>query len=197
MESTPGKVSTFRFTAIVEQSNQKTVSTDKYDEQQQPTGSRKPAADLLILVAEDNHINQKVVRRLLDPLDCRVDMVENGLDAIAAVTRTPYDLVLMDVQMPKMDGPTATAKIRSLPDPVGAIPVIALTANAVHGDRKRYLAMGMTDSFHSPSIIWRYTAQSLAAPTQPCSKSRNPRSPGCRITTARHYRRKPPLPSMI
>ena len=150
VESTPGKGSTFWFTAIVEQSNQENVSTDKYDEQQQPTASRKPAADLLILVAEDNHINQKVVRRLLDPLDCRVDMVENGLDAIAAVTRTPYDLVLMDVQMPKMDGPTATAKIRSLPDPVGAIPVIALTANAMHGDRKPYLAMGMTDYISKP-----------------------------------------------
>jgi len=57
-------------------------------------------------------MNKKVVRRLLDPLDCRVVMVEKGLDAIAAVTRISYDLVSMNVQMPQMDGPTATAKIR-------------------------------------------------------------------------------------
>jgi signal transduction histidine kinase/DNA-binding NarL/FixJ family response regulator len=150
VESALGKGSTFWFTAIVEQGNQEIVSADKVDEQYQPTAPGKPAADLLILVAEDNHINQKVVRHLLEPLDCRVDIVENGLDAVAAVTRTSYDLVLMDVQMPKMDGPTATAKIRSLPAPVSSIPVIALTANAMQGDRERYLAMGMTDYISKP-----------------------------------------------
>jgi len=56
----------------------------------------------------------------------------------------------MDLQMPKMDGPTATAKIRSLPDPGGLIPVIALTTNAMHGDPRRYLAMGMTDYISKP-----------------------------------------------
>ena len=159
VKSAPGKGSIFWFTAIVEQGNQETASADNDDDRHQPTASGKPAADLLILVAEDNHINQKVVRHLLEPLECRVHFVENGLDAVAAVTRTSYDLVLMDVQMPKMDGPTATAKIRSLPGPVGSIPVIALTANAMHGDRERYLEAGMTDYISKPiDLLALYSA---------------------------------------
>ena len=105
---------------------------------------------LRILLAEDNDINRKVVVWLLAPLKCQLDEVTTGLEAIAAVTRSPYDLVLMDVQMPEMDGLTAAEKIRALPGAVAAIPIIALTANAMQGDRERYLAAGMNGYVAKP-----------------------------------------------
>jgi signal transduction histidine kinase/CheY-like chemotaxis protein len=150
VESAPDQGSIFWFTAVVEPGDQTAGSMENTIEHHQPAKPSKDTAELRILVAEDNRINQKVVRSLLAPLACHVDMVDNGLEALAAVTRNSYDLVLMDVQMPEMDGPTATATIRSLPDPVGALPVIALTANAMHGDRERYLAAGMTDYLSKP-----------------------------------------------
>jgi CheY-like chemotaxis protein len=105
---------------------------------------------LRVLVAEDNHVNQMVVTALLGRLGHRAEVVGNGIEAIDALMRTPYDLVLMDVQMPEMDGPTATQRIRSLPGAVARVPIIALTANAMSGDRERYLALGMTDYVTKP-----------------------------------------------
>jgi CheY-like chemotaxis protein len=151
VRSKSGEGSTFWFTAIAEPGAQQAASTTNDDgERDRTTVTGKETKNMRILVAEDNPINQKVVRRLLKPLDCQLDKVENSLEAVAAVARTSYDLILMDVQMPEMDGPTAAGKIRSLPDPVGAIPIIVLTANAMHGDRERYLAAGMTDYVSKP-----------------------------------------------
>jgi CheY-like chemotaxis protein len=96
-----------------------------------------------ILLAEDNAINQKIVAHLLAPLNYTLDIVNNGLEAVAAVTRSPYDLVLIDIQMPEIDGVMATAKIRSLPGPVCDIPIIAMTANAMQGNREKYLGAVM------------------------------------------------------
>ena len=103
-----------------------------------------------ILLAEDNFINQQVVAGLISPLECELDIVENGVEAVAAVTRKSYGLVLMDVNMPEMDGLEATRKIRLLPEPRGSIPIIAVTANTVEGDRARCLAAGMTDYIAKP-----------------------------------------------
>ncbi len=105
---------------------------------------------LRILVAEDNHVNQAVLRAMLVQTGHRIDMVANGSEAVSAAMRLPYDLVLMDIQMPEMDGITATRKIRDLPGPVGQVPIIALTANAMKGDRERYLEAGMTDYVSKP-----------------------------------------------
>ncbi len=77
-------------------------------------------------------------------------MVANGSEAVSAVIRVPYDLVLMDIQMPEMDGMTATRKIRDLSSEVGRIPIIALTANAMKGDREKYIEAGMTDYVSKP-----------------------------------------------
>ena len=121
-----------------------------------------------ILLAEDNPINQEVAAAMLEKLGLRADMVANGEDALKAISNSAYDLVLMDVQMPVMDGLTAAKEIRKkeLEKPHGAqdcfdhshLPIIAMTANAIQGDREDCLEAGMDDYLQKP-----VTPQALAA----------------------------------
>jgi CheY-like chemotaxis protein len=106
---------------------------------------------LRVLVAEDNKVNQAVVKLMLEKLGCRVDIVANGLEAVEAVRLAPYDVVFMDVQMPEMDGLAATAAIRgsNLPDRRD-VWITALTANAFEDDYRRCLAVGMNDLVAKP-----------------------------------------------
>ncbi len=87
---------------------------------------------------------------MLEKTDHDIDYVNNGLEAVAAALRTPYDLVFMDVQMPEMDGVAAMQKIREMPGAMAQVPIIALTANAMIGDRENYLSAGMTDYITKP-----------------------------------------------
>jgi len=112
---------------------------------------RTPALPLHILLAEDNKINQKYAVALLEKAGHCVDVVENGLQAVDAVRRKDYDVVLMDVQMPELDGIGATREIRAFPRPRCAVPIIALTANAMTGAEKQYLEAGM-DAYVSKPI---------------------------------------------
>ncbi len=105
---------------------------------------------LRILVAEDNAVNQLVAQTMLTKAGHDVVVVENGREAVEAVQESKFDVVLMDVQMPEMDGPTATIKIRQLPKPVSEICIIALTANAMAGHREEYLSVGMDDYVTKP-----------------------------------------------
>ncbi|MGQ9865556.1 MAG: ATP-binding protein, partial [Pseudanabaenaceae cyanobacterium] len=117
-----------------------------------PTAAPIPAnGRLRILVAEDSLTNQKVILRQLSRLGHRADVVSNGFEAIAAVQAVLYDLVLMDCQMPELDGYEATKRIRQLPPPIGTIPIVALTANASAADRNHCLAVGM-DCYQSKPI---------------------------------------------
>jgi GAF domain-containing protein/DNA-binding response OmpR family regulator len=106
---------------------------------------------LKILLAEDNAVNQKLALRLLQQMGYRADMVANGLEAVAAIKRQKYDVILMDIQMPEMDGLDATRAIRQLQ--VAQPRIIAMTANAMQGDREMCLAAGMDDYISKPIHI--------------------------------------------
>lgn len=103
-----------------------------------------------VLLAEDNPVNQRIVIRLLEKLGVPADVVGNGREAVDAMTKRTYDLVLMDCQMPEMDGFEATAIIRNNERNDRHTPICALTANAMEGDRERCLAAGMDDYVSKP-----------------------------------------------
>jgi CheY-like chemotaxis protein len=105
-----------------------------------------------ILLTEDNLVNQQVALGILKKMNLYADTVSNGKEAIKALQERPYDLVLMDVQMPEMDGYEATAIIR---DPLSKvlnnrIPIIAMTANAMQGDKEKCMSAGMNDYLTKP-----------------------------------------------
>jgi CheY-like chemotaxis protein len=101
-------------------------------------------------MAEDNLVNQKVARLMLKRIGYDVDVAANGLEALAALKSHPYDVILMDIQMPEMDGYESTRIIADLYPPEERPYIIALTANAMQGDRERTFAAGMNDYLSKP-----------------------------------------------
>ncbi|MGB0387623.1 MAG: response regulator [Ardenticatenaceae bacterium] len=118
---------------------------------------------LRILLAEDNSVNQKVALRLLERMGYRADVAANGLEVLAALQGLSYDVVLMDVQMPEMDGVDTTQYIRQHSDKSRQPRIVAMTANALKGDRERYLAAGMDDYISKPVRV-----EELVAALQRC-----------------------------
>ncbi len=113
----------------------------------------KAARRRRVLVAEDNTINQRVITMQLTKLDCQVDVVTTGAEALAAIACRAYDLVFMDCSMPEMDGYTAARHIRHHEEPGCHLPIIALTASVLPGDRQRCLDAGMDDFVAKPASI--------------------------------------------
>jgi signal transduction histidine kinase/FixJ family two-component response regulator len=139
-----------------------------------PSAQPKSGSGRRVLLAEDILINQIIAIEMLKSAGYAVDVADNGIEAVDAVQHQPYDVVLMDVHMPSMDGLDATRKIRELPAPRGRVPIIALTADAVAGVREQYLAAGMDDFLSKPfnrtellSIIERWCTDRPAQPVRP------------------------------
>ena len=126
-----------------------------------------------MLVAEDNVVNQKVAVRILENLNCRVDVAANGREALDLFESLSYDVVFMDCQMPELDGYEATLEIRRRQGTGRRIPVIAMTANALQGDRERCLDAGMDDYMAKPvalaafrEMLDRWACQPVGAATE-------------------------------
>jgi signal transduction histidine kinase/CheY-like chemotaxis protein len=115
-----------------------------------PSSSSKALGELSILLAEDNAFNQKVAAGLLNRDGHRVTIASNGFEALEKLETQRFDLILMDMQMPEMDGPQAARRIRALPPPLASIPIIALTANAMAEDIARCRAAGMDGHVAKP-----------------------------------------------
>ncbi len=189
VESIPGEGSTFWFTIRCEQAEetaQETVaeraSLAKADQKLRP---------LTILVAEDNRVNQMVISAMLSNLGHSYEVVGNGAEAVRALRGdVSFDLVLMDVQMPEMDGPTATQWVRASGEPMAEIPIIALTANAMDGHRERYLAAGMSDYVAKPIDVGELVAaiaRQMGEDTpQPIPDAPAPEEPEEELTDTQH-----------
>ncbi len=147
VESEPGQGSRFTFTipakALDEQLAIKATVEGRFDDD-------KPLRGIRILLAEDSDTNALVVTRKLEARGAKVDRANNGLEAIDFVRTQSYDIVLMDVSMPELDGLAATRAIREDETPDHQLPIVALTAHALRGDKERCLAAGMTDYVAKP-----------------------------------------------
>jgi PAS domain S-box-containing protein len=143
------------------------------------TGSRGDAFwDASVLLVEDSPTNQIVALSALEKLGCAADVAENGEEALARLRSKRYDIVFMDCQMPAMDGFEATRRIRAMEGPAGRTPVVAMTANAMAGDKERCIEAGMDDYIAKPvrqrsllAVLGRFFPKAGAKPRLPYAKA--------------------------
>jgi signal transduction histidine kinase/ActR/RegA family two-component response regulator len=147
VETELGKGSTFRVTVTLREGHSLKVAAGDttFD-----GGADMFAGALHVLVAEDNEVNQYVVRAMLANMGHTCEVARDGLEAVEMVTARHFDLVLMDIQMPNLDGLAATCRIRAMAGDIAHIPIIALTANAMVEDREAYIEAGMNDHVAKP-----------------------------------------------
>ena len=122
-----------------------------------------PRSDLRVLLVEDNLVNGRLARKILEKLGCAVDLAVNGAEGVRMQAAGRYDAVFMDCQMPVMDGYEATRRIRARTGPTGRLPIIAVTANTLPADRALCQEVGMDDfiakpftpkDFHDALVRW-------------------------------------------
>ena len=188
VESRPNRGSVFHFNALFALAESSDILSGKPREDSPPPAARvftgtpetpsgspvSPKIGLRILLAEDNAVNRKLALVMLKKAGYAVKTVENGKEAVRALEEGVFDLVLMDVQMPVMDGVEATRKIRGMEEKTGEhIPIVALTANAMKGDRERYLKAGMDDYMTKP-FKWELLRQIIESNTEKNRRDKTP-----------------------
>ncbi|MFO1198627.1 MAG: ATP-binding protein [Burkholderiaceae bacterium] len=187
VDSVPGEGSTFWFTIpaqVLETPAARVPGAEdrpsRHDES--PAPPRLDAQGARVLLVEDNPVNQVIARAMLESAGCRVTLAADGRAAVDACRNAAFDLVLMDCQLPELDGFGATREIRAL-EAAGhtPVPIVALTANALSGDREKCLAAGMNDYLSKPFrrselietvLHWTAASKSAAIATAPCAAAR-------------------------
>ncbi len=149
-ESKLGEGSTFHFTILADATSIEPIGSKEIEARQESFNQIDSDHDLRILLAEDNAVNQLVMSKMLNKLGYCADVVASGTEVLRSLERQPYDLILMDVQMPDMDGFETTRAIRKLRASADQPKIIAITAYASEGDRKKCLVAGMDDYLSKP-----------------------------------------------
>ena len=192
VESVPGQGSLFWFEIAFEPASAPAAEPEEADAGEEG-GARAGAPPLRILVAEDHEPNRRLALFMLESLGYRAEFVANGRKAVEAWERSPFDVIIMDCQMPEMDGFEATREIRRReaarsPNGSSRIRIVALTANAVKGDHERCLEAGMDGYLSKP-----YTAQQLGAALRqrPLRPAKAPSPPAAPVASARFDPRHP------
>ncbi len=145
---------------------------------QGPPAKPEPSQALRVLAAEDNAVNQILIKALLEKLGHHCDVVETGREAVRQVQLAPYDLVLMDIQMPDMDGIDATRAIRRMPGAPGQIPILAMTANVMREQQHQYLDAGMNGVVAKPFDVPALAA-AIERAVRPASAIEATATPAC------------------
>ena len=138
---------------LLGKSDDKRENTIKEDQKKMLDPQTAKMIPIKILLAEDNVINQKIAKRILEKMGYNIDIAANGLEVLSACDRQKYDLIFMDVQMPEMDGLEATRQLNKLYNEKNRPKIVAMTANAMEGDRERCLQAGMDDYISKPIVI--------------------------------------------